>query len=531
MTFTKENPYVIGRPIHEPELFFGREELFQFIADNLAQRAKVILLHGQRRIGKSSVLYQIPNFVRLPEFVFVSLSLEGQANKPLAEVLHVLAGEILEELEANLEASGLTLPPIALPDKATFHHRHHVFAEVFLPQVYRALGGRKLVLLLDEFDVLHTNSPQTAVEQFFPYLHEVVDRHPALFIIPVVGRRLNDLPNLLNLFREAPYQEVGLLKPDNARRLITEPAKGILHYHPEALAAILELAAGHPYFTQVLCFAVFTHAREQQRWEVQQADVEAVIERAIEIGEGGLAWFRDGLPIPERVVFSAVAESQQRRLENPNATIDILTLLQSHGVQLTDTLYHAGLHLLKWNFIREPMQSPPEHPHHLYEVTIELVRRWLVKRYDLRHEVWELEKLDPQAQRLYEAASQLHQAGDQAAAIAAYEQALSHNPNHFSSLFELAAIYGETHQLDRAKALYPRLLLVDPVRTGMLFPCPLSLSVVPHPAIPALEERARAYQAKLEQEQRKPHPNRLLIQHWQEGMAAFHRKIQQLRER
>jgi len=528
MTLIKENPYIIGRPIYEPELFFGREDLFQFVADNLAKQAKVILLHGQRRIGKSSVLSQIPNFVRLPDFVFVSLSLEGQANKPLAEVLYVLASEILAELE-------FAPPLVTLPDKAAFQEQPQVFAEVFLPQVYRALGGKKLVLLLDEFDVLHSNAPDTAVVQFFPYLHEVVDRHEPLFMIPVVGRRLNDLPNLLNLFREAPYQEVGLLKPNPTYRLITEPARGVLHYHADALEAILDLTAGHPYFTQVLCFAIFTQARERQQWQVQRADVAAVIDLAIEIGEGGLAWFRDGLPIPERVVLSAVAESQRQRAQDPHRATDLLTLLRQQGVEPTETLYQAGWNLMEWNFIHPPAWPVSDHPRHVYEVTIDLVRRWLVKRYPLSREIWELEKLDPDAQRLYEQASHWHQTGDLCAAIAAYEQALSHNPNHFSSLFELVAAYGAANRGDRVRDLYPRLLLVDPVRAAGLAPFPALLPASPpvtqHPAIPSLAERIAEYETKIAQERRKPTPNLNLIKHWQASIQVFEQRIQQLRQR
>lgn len=71
-TVWRENPYIIGRPIYGRDRFYGREELFDFIRDVLSEHAKVILLHGQRRIGKSSVLRQIP--IRVPlesEFFFV----------------------------------------------------------------------------------------------------------------------------------------------------------------------------------------------------------------------------------------------------------------------------------------------------------------------------------------------------------------------------------------------------------------------------------------------------------------------------
>ncbi|NJN48892.1 MAG: hypothetical protein HC805_02685 [Alkalinema sp. RL_2_19] len=57
MIASRKNPYIIGRPVSESDRFFDRENLFRFLTDSLPQ-AQVILLHGQRRIGKSSVLTQ-----------------------------------------------------------------------------------------------------------------------------------------------------------------------------------------------------------------------------------------------------------------------------------------------------------------------------------------------------------------------------------------------------------------------------------------------------------------------------------------
>ena len=81
-----KNPYIIGRPIHESANFYEREEIFQFIEDNLLNEAQVILFFSQRCIGKSSILNQIPQAVNLENFVFVPLSLQGKAHKSLGEV-------------------------------------------------------------------------------------------------------------------------------------------------------------------------------------------------------------------------------------------------------------------------------------------------------------------------------------------------------------------------------------------------------------------------------------------------------------
>ncbi|MDZ8053873.1 MAG: tetratricopeptide repeat protein [Aulosira sp. ZfuVER01] len=449
----EDNPYIIGRPIYEPELFFGREDLFNFIQDNLNKRAQVILLHGQRRIGKSSVLSQIPNFINLEQFLFVPLSLEGKSQKSLSEVLHELGRDIIDYLE-------LSKLQVILPSKSDLAEDAQIFFNNFLPQIYQAINGKNLVLLLDEFDVLGDSNEDSAVSHFFPCLQSIVYWHKELFIIPVVGRQLDDMPNLLTLFRQAPHREIGLLDRHSAERLIVKPAEGILRYEADAINAIWELSAGHPYFTQVICFALFSQARDEQRWQVNRQDVENIVEEAIEIGEAGLAWFRDGLPIPERVVFSAVAKAQQQ--QNSVVKGEPLTQLVQCGVVLTEPFHTTEERLLEWGFLKQLGTS--ENYLNTYKVAVELVRRWLIKRYPLRREIWELEKLDRESDRIYQQATKLYQNNHIQNSLKLYEQALQINPNHFDALFRLAEVCIDIKDFDQAVELYARAYKVDPIR-------------------------------------------------------------------
>ncbi|MDZ7960949.1 MAG: tetratricopeptide repeat protein [Aulosira sp. DedQUE10] len=452
----EDNPYIIGRPIYEPELFFGREDLFNFIYDNLNKGAQVILLHGQRRIGKSSVLSQIPHFIDLENFFFIPLSLEGKSQKALSEVLYDLERDIIDYLDvAHYQWHLLT--------KKQLQEDPAIFFNEFLSQVYQVIDGKNLILLLDEFDVLGDSSQDSAVAHFFPCLQSVVYSQRKLFIIPVVGRQLDDLPNLLSLFRQAPNREIGLLDRHSAKHLITKPAQNILKYEPDAIDAILELSAGHPYFTQVICFALFSQAREEQRWQVNRQDVENIVDEAIEIGEAGLAWFRDGLPIPERVIFSAVAEVQQQTISVAKG--EPLKLLVQCGVVLTEPFHIAEERLLQWHFLQDIAPGIPIPLRwNNYKVTVELVRQWLVKRYPLRREIWELEKLDTQANRNYQRAIQLYQNSDLHTSLKLYEQVLQANPNHFDALFRLAEVCIDIRDFDQAVELYARAYKVDPIR-------------------------------------------------------------------
>src|SRR6185436_5392304 len=53
----KFNPYVAGGPIFDEELFYGREPLIQRILQTVQNNS--LLLHGERRIGKTSLLHQL----------------------------------------------------------------------------------------------------------------------------------------------------------------------------------------------------------------------------------------------------------------------------------------------------------------------------------------------------------------------------------------------------------------------------------------------------------------------------------------
>ncbi|MEH1853902.1 MAG: tetratricopeptide repeat protein [Nostoc sp.] len=451
------NPYITGTPINNKEKFFGRDDLFRFIEDNLVQGTSVILLHGQRRIGKSSLLAQIPNFLsHLRQFVFIPLSLEGQSHGSLADILHHLATGIVIRLN-------LPEDQVKIPTKDALESDTTIFSVDFFIQLYQVLGDRKPVLLLDEFDTIGDRTDQTTTQDFFRDLQSMITNQPARFcLIPVVGRRLDDVKILVSLFRQAPRKEVSLLDETHTRQLITKPAEGILEYQPSAIGAIWQLCAGHPYFIQVLCSVLFEKARDKQEDRVQdwqkitEEDVKKNINEAIERADNGLAWFRQGLPIAERVVFAAIAEMQERFHPDP------WKLLTDNGVVLTNELYEALETLKTGGFIqeRELSELSRDRPYS-HAIIVELVRRWFIRRHSLRTEILELDRLHPEVLPLYQQAKELQEQGDVIEAIALYEQVLQINPNHFQALLGMASACLEDEQFSQAVELYTRICKVD----------------------------------------------------------------------
>ncbi|MCE2720592.1 MAG: ABC transporter substrate-binding protein [Dolichospermum sp.] len=434
------NPYIIGSVIDKPDQFFGRQSLFEFIKDTLQQNDPLILLYGQRRIGKSSVLKQIPQKISYSEdqFIFIDFDIQVFVNSdhtPINQILHYLAQRIGEEIE-----NSLTTIPITIPTAEDIEDDPTIFHGDFLTQIYNILGERKLVLLLDEFDVLSEANNEGNVE-FFRLINNWLSKWPErLFIIPVVGRHLKELPNLLSLLRESPYKEISFLDKDSAVMLITRPVRGVVTYQQNAIEEIFSLSAGHPYFTQLICSQLFNLARQSDIWTINAEDVKTIIDKAIQTGEAGLAWFWDGLYPQAQVVFSAAAEAQHREEQDDRVSYNPKLLLEEYGI-LTDSLTQVIKEMAEYGFLHESKR-----------VKIELVRRWLLQKHQLKDEISKLAEVNQQdVEYLCSVAQNQPQR-----ALQLYEEALGINPNNFQTVTSLAKEYLQVEKFDQAFELYSR---------------------------------------------------------------------------
>ncbi|MDM3858473.1 MAG: ABC transporter substrate-binding protein [Aphanizomenon gracile PMC644.10] len=368
---SQRNPYIIGRPIDQ-QLFFGRERLFSSIQDDIHHNRHIILLYGQRRIGKTSVIRNIPDgFNDLHEFVYVTFNLEHYSQKSLSEILADLAQEILNDL--SLDNENIKLPEITELELAP-----GVFSHEFLQQVYKLLENKNLVLVLDEFDALMNSHDSELLERFYQYLSSLVKINKKLFLILLIEQKSVNNHRISKIFKDVPVREIRLLDEDSTKKLIINPAKNILEYEEDAIKEIFDLSAGHPYFTQAICFTIFGRAREENKWTVSSEDVKVIINKAIELAEAGLTWFWEGFSILERVVFAAIAEAQ----ENSN---DYVELIKKYRPDTEHKLIIETNQILRSNGFLDEIKE---------NVRIEFVRLWIIQRHPLKEEIHELDKIE-----------------------------------------------------------------------------------------------------------------------------------------
>ncbi|MCL2933095.1 MAG: AAA-like domain-containing protein [Trichodesmium sp. MAG_R03] len=386
MTLIK-NPYTVGRPIFKPENLFGRETILSFIQEQLTSGAKVTLLHGQRRMGMTSFMNNIAEYVRLDEFVFVRLSLEDKYNKSLDKILYDLARNITDEL-------GISRTTINIPTQEDLKVEPQDFVNIFLLQVYQQLKRKNLVLLLDEFDMLWDNSCQE-INSFVYFLISIINLQEKLFIILFVGRRESSLEFIQSLFREVgklPHKELGLLDKSNTIKLVTEIPREATNYRydPDVIEAIWELSGGHPYYTQLLCYNLFQQARNKDKWNVNYQDFQGVINKSLEEGEPAFVSPLEVLSTQQKLILSAVAEAQ-KRATNSDHIVSPLVILEMYDVKVMENLIEelitAAKHLVDLRFLEEiGEQKFRKIKVPIYKVRIELFRLWLLKQHPLERQ-------------------------------------------------------------------------------------------------------------------------------------------------
>jgi len=440
------NPYVAGNPVGDSPAFVGRADVLREVLRMLRRsQDNAIVLFGQRRIGKTSILQHLA--AQLPSegpYRPVYFDLQDKADWPLERVLKDLARTIAHAL--------------GQPDPDLGPDLEAIFRQEWLPAVLNELpDGSSLVLLFDEFDVLADPQEGQAVAAFFPYLRGLLADDPArLQFVFVIGRNVDDLSNIaLSLFKGAPAQRVSLLNfPETLLLVRLSQANDTLRWPVDAVRRVRQFTCGHPFLTQQLCSFVWERAYDEESDEppaVTPEDVDAAVPDALEASRNTLEWLWDGLPPAERVVTSALAEAGP----GPITQEGLERLLHESGVRVViRELQNAPQLLQEWDLI-EPADGG-------YRFRVELLRQWIAEHKPLHRVQEELDRIEPVADSLYRAALGLYRGGQLDQAIRPLRQAVGLNPSHVGANQLLADILLSQGQLGEARQLLEQLYEYHP---------------------------------------------------------------------
>jgi hypothetical protein len=243
------NPYIAGDPVGNRTAFVGRADIVRDVVQMLRRpQDNAIVLYGQRRIGKTSVLQHLE--AQLPtqgNYCPVYFDLQDKATLTLGQVLSELARYIADALKQ-------AKPDLGNAPEITFR-------DVWLPNILQSLSkDTVLVLLFDEFDVLTAPIAKQVNAAFFQGLNEILNCDPQrLKSIFVIGRNVDDLDNIASpLFKGVDTKHVSLLNQEDTKKLVRlSEANNSLNWSDEAMEYVWQRTNGHAFLTQKLCFYVF----------------------------------------------------------------------------------------------------------------------------------------------------------------------------------------------------------------------------------------------------------------------------------
>ncbi|MDH4136310.1 MAG: ATP-binding protein, partial [Anaerolineae bacterium] len=379
------NPYATGKPLRAGSpVFFGREDVFAFILENLGRPTgeNVLILVGERRMGKTSLLRQLP--LRLGEVV-VPVFIDGQAvgiEPGMANLFYDIGLEVRDSLAER----GVK---VALPSLAAFEARPtDAFERELLAEARAALGERTLLFLFDEFEELEARVRSGDLEEkVFPYLRHLMQHLEGIGFIFAGTHRLEELTAdyWSILFNIALFKRVDFLEVEAAQRLIVEPVQSYgLLYDDLAIDKMLRVTAGHPYFLQLLCHALVNlHNRERLNYITIQ-DVNHTLEEIVGLGEAHLASLWVESTKKERAVLMSL--TRLISAGEPGTRGAIAGLLGEYGLRIDPAeVSEIAKRLVQRDIVRE---MEPEADR--YEFAVDLIRLWIEETKSLSRVVEEI---------------------------------------------------------------------------------------------------------------------------------------------
>jgi hypothetical protein len=295
-----ENPYTPGLvlELHDP-LFVGRKDLAHQLSEALRRtRRPTFFLTGERRMGKSSILKQLPDLLGshyLP--VFYDLQSTGIASS-IAALLAAIAERIYELLITRgmliKELSYEQLREDQRDNEAVVYHR---FGR-WLKEVERVLEREDHVLLLafDEFEKLEEAGRKQHLDLalLLDWFRSIIQNHSRVALLFSGVKMVSDMGgNWAGYFVNVETLRVSFLRPDEARQLIVEPLanfSGTQVFAESVVNEIMQVTRYHPFLTQAICSIIITNLNATTRI---QADLDDVANAVEELFQKWGDYFRD----------------------------------------------------------------------------------------------------------------------------------------------------------------------------------------------------------------------------------------------
>ena len=253
------NPYVAGNPV-KGGLFVGRDEILGQLEELWLKPGQVdsLVLYGHRRMGKSSILQNLPHRLDPATNWVVDFNLQTVNRSHTGSLLFDLASKMHDAVlrHPNVQTPATISAEWTVPEESAFRANYQRAFSQWLDRLAPVVAGRRFIIAVDEYELLEEAMAEGSLDaQLTLYLRGVIQTRE-WFVLALAGlwTLQEQCHNYWDpLFASIKPRKVSFLSPAATRRLLTQPSDDFpLDYTPDTLDAIYALTHGQPYLVQLI---------------------------------------------------------------------------------------------------------------------------------------------------------------------------------------------------------------------------------------------------------------------------------------
>jgi AAA+ ATPase superfamily predicted ATPase len=376
------NPYIVGNPIKSREMFFGREDDFQFVVKKIGEGRtnQIVVLCGERRSGKTSILFQILGGRLGPQFLPVLIDMQMLAGiKGDYDFFRavVRAGLGALELDAH-EADSL--------ESAAGAAGVERFFESFLSLAAQRAPNKIVLFLLDEYELIEAKIKDGSLsESTIHYLGGIIESPHKVSFIFTGSTNLEDRKAEVwkSLLGKSIYRKISYLSRNDTYRLITEPLKDVVSYPAGLLDSIYRLTGGQPFYTQVVCQNMVDLLMESEKTTPDGPDLERIVRDIVDNPLPQMIYSWNSVAEWDQIILASLAS----RLVDPEKwadAVDIVRFIRDNRIILPFKRERVNV-LLEETYHKEFLEKSDSGE---YRFKMDLFRRWIKRE----HSIWKVAK-------------------------------------------------------------------------------------------------------------------------------------------
>lgn len=297
-----ENPFIAhvkSNAVKDKSMFKGRDEIIDTICKYVLEDYKGYVLYGQKRSGKSSVLYHITQRLRAEHIAFAVDYTMGNnivqdsksESESMANLFYTIISEIgraIKEVDRSVyKECGCHIIRRqefeTYPDQ-TFREYLDFYRDIIVEKLHYKQD--KIVLIVDEFTYLYYHILEGKISSgIMEFWKGLVESRVFSFVFAGQDAMPRFMDGFQNVFASMHPQELTYIDEKSARELIEEPIwnkkKNCSRFHPDAVDEIIKLTACSPFYIMIICSELVKYARQRKRLPIQLSDVNALVQKMI----------------------------------------------------------------------------------------------------------------------------------------------------------------------------------------------------------------------------------------------------------